>query len=234
MNLEKIIATLNELFSPISIVLYGSRARIDFLPESDYELGLFYPSDKPVLYSDLKQVINKKGVNIYPFDYERFLQGNFDTPFQKTIYKRELIKAGKTLSGVNIQELSTPPITIIDLIEDVRFNSGYALASLISLRNNDPRSSSLLFYKSCLFATRSPIMLHTGKFPYTYDDILRLSKKSIVEEFQDLIEKAYELRKKKGIITSEDIVRNITYINYIIEPMVKAVFEKDKEMVIVG
>lgn len=116
-SLEEIVNKLNQAFSPVSVVLYGSRARTDFLERSDYEIGLFCSQDNPVIWEDVKKVVNEKGINIYPFVYEDFLKGDFDTPFQKTIYKRELIVAGKTLSGENIQGLIPPKIKILILLK---------------------------------------------------------------------------------------------------------------------
>ncbi|MEK6872612.1 MAG: hypothetical protein AABW90_01205 [Nanoarchaeota archaeon] len=112
MNLQEIIQKLNKEFNPVSIVLYGSRARTDFLDRSDYEIGLFCSQNHLVTWNDIIQVVNKRGTNIYPFVYEDFLEGKFDTPFQKRIYAREIIVAGKTLSGKNIQSLSPSEIRI--------------------------------------------------------------------------------------------------------------------------
>ena len=48
--------------------------------------------------------------------------------------------AGKTLSGEKvIEKMKAPQISIIDLIQDLRFNLGYALASVISYRNGDKK-----------------------------------------------------------------------------------------------
>lgn len=232
MELNKIVGELNR-FDPVSILLYGSRARTDFLPESDYEIALFYLHGETVTWADIKRFVDEPGVNIYPFDYENFLKGTFDTPFQKSIYKRELIVSGKTIYGEDIQKLIPPKIQISDLIEDLRFNSGYALASLISLRNNDKKTSSLLFYKSCLFSARSPIMLGTGKFPYTYDDILKLSKEISLDEFQESIEKAYSIRKNKYFVEAKDVLKLITEINDFIEPILKEKYKENKDLVVV-
>lgn len=232
MELENIVKKLNR-FDPVSILLYGSRARKDFLPESDHEIAIFYSHEKNITWADIKRFVNEPEINIYPFDYENFLNGKFDTPFQKAIYKRELIVSGKTIYGEDIQKLTPPQIKISDLIEDLRFNSGYALASLISLRNNDKKTSSLLFYKSCLFSARSLIMLSTGKFPYTYDDIIRFSEEISLNEFQESIERAYSMRKNKFFVEAKDIIKLITEINDFIEPILKEKYKENKDLVII-
>lgn len=232
MKIDEITATLNKHFNPYSIVLYGSRARTDFLERSDYEIGLFYSQESPVGWEEINQRVNEKGVNIYPFCYEDFLNGTFDTPFQKTIFKRELIATGKTLSGINIQELPIPQIKILDIIEDNRFYSARALDALISLRNNDTISASLAFYKSCLFSTRDLIMLKQGEFPYTYDEIAELSKQ-LDNPYNGLVEKAYKLRQTRGNLEARTLIENVTYINTFIEPLLKDAYEKNKDMVVV-
>ena len=100
-------------------------------------------------------------------------------------------------------------------------------------RDNDRNSAYLTFYKSCLFATRSLIMLRTDRFPYTYDDIVLSSREIFVDKFKDLVEKAYQLRQGKGKIEAVDLIRNITFINNFIEPLLKEEYKKDKKMIVV-
>jgi len=232
MLLDEIVSKLHK-FEPVSIVLYGSRARNDFLPESDHEIALFYTSRKDVTWADIKRYVNQPGFDIYPFNYDNFLKGSFDSPFQKTIYKRELIDAGKTLYGEDIQKLPTPSIKMLDLIEDLRFNSGYALASLISLRNGDKQTSSQLFYKSCLFSARSPIMIETGKFPYTYNEILNLSREICLDEFQESIERAYSKRKNRFFVEAKEIIKLISEINNFLEPTIKRKYETEGDVIVI-
>ncbi|MEM2089770.1 MAG: hypothetical protein QXL88_01615 [Candidatus Pacearchaeota archaeon] len=101
--------------------------------------------------------------------------------FSKKIYLRELILAGKTISGEKvIEKMKPPPITIIDLIQDLGFDLGYALASVVSHRNGDKITASTEFYKSCLFGTRTLIILKLRVFPLTYNEILKNSKKLLI------------------------------------------------------
>src|SRR3989344_3259123 len=173
--MKKIDVVLNKIIklcNPTSIFLYGSRARTDFLKRSDFEIGVLIPESRYFSRSDIKKNINIPNVSIYPFKLEDFTKSIIDTPFQKSVYLRELISAGKTLYGKKIIEQMKPPaITIVDIMQDLRFNIGYALASIISHRNHDPKTTSLEFYKSCLFGTRSLLLLKKRKFALTYDEI---------------------------------------------------------------
>jgi predicted nucleotidyltransferase len=227
--MEEIIELLNKHFKPISIFLYGSRARTDFTKRSDFEIGVLFSKDNYVGRSEIKKVISKRrGFNIYPFEYEEFLQEKIDTPFQKKIYLHELILSGKTLAGEKVIEKMKPPqISIIDLIQDLRFNLGYALASVISHRNGDKKTASIEFYKSCLFATRTLIILKSRVFPLTYDEILQNSKKLDLGEYRELVEKAYRIRNDKTEYEEKDLFQNISYLNEFIEPLILEYFEKN-------
>ena len=228
MELQEIIETIDTQLKPVSTILYGSRARTDFLETSDYEIALLFKRENLKTWSDIRDLVNQEGVNIYPFVYEDFLKGKIDAPFQKRIFQRELIVAGKTLSGEKVIENMNPPqIRIIDLIGDLRFNSGYALASVIPFRNIDFETASLLFYKSCLFATRDLVMLEQHKFPTTYDDILRLSEKSNLGIHGELVRKAYDTRMRKSEVEQSDLILNVSYINDHIEPKLLDQYKRD-------
>ena len=233
--MEEIVKLLNQHFEPISIFLYGSRARTDFTKKSDFEIGVLFSKTNYVGRSEIKKVISKKGFNIYPFEYEAFLQGKIDTPFQKNIYLRELILAGKTLSGEKvIEKMKAPQIRVIDLIQDLRFNLGYTLASVISHRNDDNKTASIEFYKSCLFATRDLEILQFRVFPLTYDEILQNSKKLDLREYRELVEKAYNVRNDKTEYEEKDLFQNISYLNEFIEPLLLEFFEKNGNKVLIG
>lgn len=232
--MEEIINLLNEDFKPISIFLYGSRARTDFTERSDFEIGVLFSKENYVGRREIKKVVDKKGVNIYPFEYENFLKGKIDTPFQKKIFLRELILSGKTISGEKIIEKMKPPqISVIDLIQDLRFNLGYALASVISHRNKDKKTASTEFYKSCLFGTRNLIILKLKKFPLTYDEILSLSKKLELEDYKKLVKEAYSVRKGGAEYKNKDLFQNISYLNEFIQPMLLEYFERKGNEVII-
>src|SRR3989344_812913 len=226
--MKEVIELLEKNFKSISIFLYGSRARKDFLKESDFEMGIIFRKKDYVRSGEIRKIVNRKGFNIYPFEYESFIKGMLDTPFQKKIYLRELVLTGKTLSGKKIVEnMKAPQINIIDIIQDLRFNLGYALASIISHRNGDKKTASLEFYKSCLFATRDLEMLKLKVFPLTYEEILRNSKKINLGEYKRLIEKAFKVRNGKDKYEEGELFKNISYINNFIEPFLLKSFEEN-------
>lgn len=215
---EQIAQELLKFTNAKSVFLYGSRARADFYAESDYEIGILMTEDNYIGRAEIKDRLNEKGVNVFPFYYENFVAGNPDTPFQKSIYMREIIEAGKTLAGEKvIENLKTPEIKLLDVIQDVRFNLGYGLAATHSYRNGDNVTASLHFAKSCLLGTRDYIIFKAGKFLISYDDILDASKKMDLKEYRDLPEYAFKIRKGSADIDDKKLFQNISYLNKLIE-----------------
>lgn len=231
---KKIAEEILKLTDAKSVFLYGSRSRSDFYPDSDYEIGVLMEKNKYVSRDEIKNHFNIKGVNIFPFRYEDFVVGNIDTPFQKSIYLREIIEAGKTLAGEKIIEnLKLPEIKLLDIIQDIRFNLGYALASTHSYRNGDNATASLHFAKACLFGTRDYIIFKTGKFLISYDDILQASREIDLEEYQDLPDYAFRLRKREIDIEDKKLFQNISYLNKFIESQMLTVFNSEGNKVLV-
>ena len=233
-KIDNILKKIIKLCNPASIFLYGSRARTDFLKRSDYEIGVLIPENRYITRSQIKKNISVPNINIYPFRLENFSKGVIDTPFQKSIYLRELVLAGKTLYGEKIIEnMKLPTITVVDLIQDLRFNIGYALASVNSHRNNDKRTASLEFYKSCLFGTRNLLILRKKKFALTYDDIYNSSKEINLDIYSRLVKKAYKCRPGKNKYSEHDLFENISYLNRFMEPQLIKYFEKNGNKVVI-
>ncbi len=221
--LKKIIKTCN----PVSVFLYGSRARTDFLNSSDFEIGVLIPADRYIGINEFKKAVGEDGTNVYPFRLEDFKNGIIDTPFQKTIYLRELVSAGKTLYGEKvIENMDAPAITVVDVMQDLRFNMGYALGALISHRHKDFKTASAEFYKSCLFGTRSLLVFKKRKLALSYDEIFSLSKKLDLDIYADLVKTAYDCRVGKAKYSEMDIFQNISYLNNFIEPELVKYFKK--------
>ena len=227
--MKKIDVVLNKIIklcNPTSIFLYGSRARTDFLKRSDFEIGVLIPERSYFSRADIKKNINISNISIYPFKFEDFINGIIDTPFQKSIYLRELISAGKTVYGKKVIDHMKPPaITVVDLMQDLRFNIGYALGALISHRNKDFKTASLEFYKSCLFGTRSLLILKKRKFALTYDEIFSLSKEINLDIYAALVKIAYQCRLGKTKYAETDLFKNISYLNKFIEPELMKYFK---------
>jgi predicted nucleotidyltransferase len=217
-----------------SVFLYGSRAREDFYSGSDYEIGVLMEKEKYMHTSEIKKHFDYEGVNIFPFYYEDFVAGKPDTPFQKSIYMREVVGEGKTLSGEEVIEgLKPPPITLLDVIQDVRFNLGYALAATHSYRNGDNGTASLHLAKSVLFGTRDYIIFKIQQFPISYDDILDNSKDVDLGEYKELPEYAFRLRRREEDIDVKKLFQNISYLNKFIEAELLKTFDETGNIVLI-
>jgi predicted nucleotidyltransferase len=220
---KKILIVLETIFEktkPVSIFLYGSRARGDFKEDSDYEIGVIYDKFK-TSRSELVKMHNLKNLNIYPFDLNEINNYDLDTPFPKVIYLKELIETGKTIFGKNILEnMKSPKIKTIDLIERTAFDIGSAMAAIRSFRNRDLISVSINF-KSALFGARVLEILNLKKFPYTYDEIYETSKELNLEpEYRDLLDNAIKIRNK-GKIEEKYLFKNISFLNKLVMEEVK-------------
>lgn len=217
-----------------SVFLYGSRARDDFYPESDYEIGVLIPREKYIGRSAIRDKFNIKDVNIFPFIYEEFMAQNPDTPFVKSIYLREIILAGKTLAGEEIiKKLMPPQISTTDILQELRFNLGYALAATHSYRNNDVDTASLHMAKSCLFATRDLIVLMTGELPLTYDEIVEKAKTINLGKFESLPQYANQLRRREVGLDEQKLFANISYLNQFVENQIIRTLKTDGDITLV-
>ncbi len=226
-NIQQIISDLLKFTNAKSIFLYGSRARADFYSESDYEIGVLMEKNKYVSRTEIKDYLKTKEVNIFPFIYEDFIAGKADTPFQKSIYMRQIIEAGRTLAGEKIIEnLKPPAISMLDIIQDVRFNLGYALAATHSYRNGDNATASLHLAKSCLFGTRDYIIFKIQEFPISYDEIINASNKLDLGENKELPIYAYKLRKQEVNLDEAILFKNISYLNQFIEKQLLEVYKE--------
>lgn len=224
LNQEELIQQIQETLNPVSTFLYGSRARDDFYSESDYEIGVLMKKDNYTSRGDIKKKFDIDDVNIFPFHYEEFIEGNIDTPFQKNLYIRDLAEGAKTVAGEKVVEnLKKPEIKLLDLIQEVRFNLGYALAATHSYRNGDNATASLHFVKSCLFGTRNFIILKSKKFPISFDEIIEEANKLPLGEYEALPKYAGKLRRREVDLDPNLLFTNISYLNQFIE---KELFKK--------
>ena len=232
-KLEATIKAVTEKFDPISIFLYGSRARTDSLSRSDYEVGVLYKRDKKISRSELKEINPYKDVVLYPFEYEDFLAYKIDTPFPENIYFRELIETGKTLYGEKvIENLEPPKITTLDLLQRIRFDTGFALAAILSKRNGDEITAATEFPKSCLFGVRCLIILDTKNFPLTYDDIYEQSKKLDLGEYREVVDHAFAVRKGEKI-DENFLYRNVSLLNKVIKNRILELLRKDGDKILI-
>lgn len=212
-NVKKALKNIFEITKPISIFIYGSRARTDFKTRSDYEVGALYLKQNKPRRSEIAKLHNIKGMNVYPFLIEDLEKYNLDTPFPKAIYLRELIGSTKTVFGEKVLEkMEVPEIKLIDLLERAAFDVATAFAAFRSFKTKDLITTSINF-KSVLFGTRVLEILELKKFPFTYDEIFELSKElNLSPEYKALIEHAYKVRKGEQI-QEQFLYTNISFLN---------------------
>lgn len=217
-----------------SVFLYGSRARSDFCEDSDYEIGVLTHGDKYVRRSDMKERFDLPNISIFPFIYEDFIAGSLDTPFVRSIFLNDIIRAGKTIAGEQIVENLKPPrVEMIDTLQEVRFNLGYALAATHSYRNGDAKTASLHFVKSCLFGTRSYVVVKSRTFFVAYEEILNSSKTLDLGEYQDLPIYAHELRLNKVELDEKNLFQNISYLNKLIGADILSAYNKEGNITLI-
>lgn len=230
MSQDRIITdTISALgqFKPRSIFIYGSRGRGDFKEDSDYEIGVIFDDDKYVSRSEIHAAISNPTVKAYSFKWSELLNGAFGRVFQKSIYLREIIMGGKTISGEDlIVQVPPPPITTLDLIQRIRFDIGMALAALLSFRAGDEQTSMEEFSKSCFFGVRCLEILELNTFPLGYDEIYEMSSKVIKEpNYLEVIEAAHKLRDEGLVADIDTLYENISLLDSFIEPKILKSFE---------
>lgn len=224
-EVEKALKNIFEITKPVSIFIYGSRARTDFKTTSDYEVGAIYLRAEKPRRSEIAKLHNVDGMNIYPFTMEDIENYNLDTPFPKAIYLRELIGSSKTVFGKEILEkMELPEIKLTDLLERIAFDIATAFAAYRSFKTNDQITAAINF-KSALFGVRVLEILELKKFPFTYDEIFELSKElNLSSEYQALIEHSYQVRQGEKI-EEKFLFTNITFLNQVISKKIRQELE---------
>lgn len=213
-----------------SVFLFGSRARGEGLESSDWELAALFRSENLIAENDLRHIAAvPDNVRLYPYDHELFLRGEIVVPFQRALYLRELRVTGKTLMGERVVEtFSPPPITLVDLLCDLKFCLGRASAALVSFRRQDVVTAASLLFKSCIFATRDWVTFTRRHFPATYHEI----SESNVPGHSELIVKAYSMRA--GARPDADLLlNNIYYINRFVEKQIEAEYRQRGDFVLI-
>ncbi len=224
-----------EQSKPVSIFVYGSRARTDYKESSDFEVGALFNRDKKWGRSQLATLHDVSGLNIYPFVLEDFSEYKLDTPFPRAVYLRELMSGAKTIKGEKIIEnMELPEIKISDLLEVATFQLAYALGAVLSSRQKDWVTTSIEFTKSALFGARALVVLEKGKFPLSYDDIYSESQNlELDEDSKTVIQHVIDLRKG-GEIKPELLYKNLTFLNQIVYAKIKAQFLGGDRIILPG
>ena len=234
-DIEAIFDKIYEQAKPVSIFVYGSRARGDYKKDSDYEVGVLFERDKKWGRRELKQLHNLDNLNLYPFVYEDFIKYSLDTPFPRAVYLRELLDGAKTVRGKKIAgDMKLPAVRVSDLLEVGTFQIAYALGAVLSSRQEDWVTTSIEFTKSVLFGARVLVVLETKKFPLEYGEIVEQALKLELEpQFRDLIKHAIEVRKGAKIDPLQ-LYTNITFLNQVVLQRVKDKLKRDDEIFLKG
>lgn len=213
-DIQILLKKIYDEFNPESIFLYGSKARTDWVKNSDYEVGILYLSNNKISRSELKKTNPIKNLHLYPFNYDEFLTNDLDTPFPKVVYMWGLITKSKTLYGKKIVEnLKLPNITLIDLLEEAVFQLSRAYSAVLSERENDLVNAQAGFSKSALYSARVLLLLENSEFPIEYDQIMKKSLKlPVEEEYKFLIKHAYDVRLG-ATLDLQMLYKNISFIN---------------------
>lgn len=224
-----VISALQALakFNPKSVFLYGSRGRGDAKPDSDYEIGVVFDDDKYVQRSDIQAAIASPQVKAYPFKWSELRDGAFGFVFQKSLYMREIVKGGKTIAGEDLLgQIAVPPITTLDLVQDIRFYVARALDAMVVFREGHTELGAEIFSKSCFLGLRCLEILELKTFPVGYDEIYELSGKVVTEpEYRAVIEAAYALRKGGQMPSIDVLFKNISLLDTFIEPKIIEAFK---------
>jgi hypothetical protein len=192
-----------------SVFLYGSRARGDNLPDSDWELGVIFDTERYIPRRELAP-LQTDGVVIYPFRYNELSAGMADVPFTRSIWLTELISAAKTIGGDEvIHKIPLPEITAFDIVSDNSFYKARSLDAMIAQREGHNSLARDLFVKSALLGARALILAEGLEFPKNYPDIVRIAKPLLDTDSQAILSRALEVRAEKSTLTADETFDNI-------------------------
>lgn len=226
-RLQEVISRVQGKYNPVSMFLYGSRARNDFLDDSDYEVGVLYKAGNKVSRLELKELNPYNNIVLYPFEYESILGYKPDTPFPERIYLRDLVESAKTLAGEDVMGKMKPPaIRAIDVLQTLVFHTGMALAAILSYRQGDFITARAEFSKSVLFSTRCLVLVEVGEFPLSYGAIQEKSRALDIADYREVLQHAIEVRKGAEINQSL-LFKNLSFQNQLIKPRILEVIERE-------
>ncbi len=232
-KIEEVLRKIVKETGPVSIFVYGSRAKGDFKEDSDYEVGVIYKKDNYTPRRELMKMYSLDNLNIFPFLYDDFVSYQIDTPFPRAIYLRDVIMGGKTFSGEKIvEDTKAPEIKLSDLLEEVAFQQAYALAATHSFKQGDLVTCSTHFTKSLLYGVRVLEIIQNNKFPLTFDEIVAESKAlKLGGEAGDIIQHAINIRNgaKPEI---DKLYANISFLNTVVQQKVKAELQKGDRVIL--
>jgi predicted nucleotidyltransferase len=95
-SIQNVVSTIVEKINPLKIVLFGSRARGDARPDSDFDVCVFLPSPDLDPWIRLKLDIDEKPLTLFILDLVEY--SNLNADFQANISKE-----GATLYELKVQ-----------------------------------------------------------------------------------------------------------------------------------
>lgn len=234
-SLVRTIEVIRTQSRPISIFLYGSRARNDFLQQSDYELGVFYAKEEMISEETLHSMAELPNeYHIYPYEIKSFIAGTLNIPFEESIFIKSMVTCGKTISGEQtIENIDPPPIKVVSLLREIKFQLGRASDAIVCFGSGDKELSARIFMKSCLWGTRCLVILKTGCFPVSYSEIVEKSLSLDLEEYAEMPQKGLVAREI-GKIEKSDLLRNVWYLNRLIERQILDLYQKAGDQILIG
>lgn len=216
-EIRELVDVISDKTKPVSVFLYGSRARDDFLPTSDYEIGVLYRADSKWHRYQLAELHDLEQVNVYPFVYEDLMDYEIDTPFPRQVYLYELIDSAKTLAGKNvIENLVQVKLGRVDLLEAVNFELGYAMSAVLSWRNGDEKTARAVFTKAVLYGVKILLMVRQGEWVVDYGRAFALvGGLELHDRFAGLVSEAMRVREG-GELEPARLFDAITFLNQVV------------------
>ncbi len=192
-----------------SVFLYGSRARGDYLPDSDWEMGVIFDEEKYISRRELAP-LQADGIVIYPFKYAELTVGIADVPFTRSIWLTELITTAKTIGGEEVtNNIPLPEITVFDIIADNSFYKARSLDAMIAQREGHDSLARDLFVKSAFLGARGLLLAEGLQFPKSYLEIVHAATPLLDTESQTILDRALTIRMNKETVTANETFDNI-------------------------
>ena len=162
---------------PLSVFLYGSRARGDAGPSSDFEFAAVYRDEDLVSRSQLivseeKLATVNNRIAIYPFRVSDLVEGRVDAPFPAAIFLNEVHETAVGLLGPSPQDIFAPPsVRVSDAVVDCFLVAGRALAGLDAVRAGELAVAACQARKSRYTALRIAVLVRQGDLIHRAADL---------------------------------------------------------------
>jgi len=99
---------------------------------------------------------------------------------------------------------------------------GRTYSAVVSSGQNDLESAKDGFTKSGLYGLQLLIMAKTGELVSSYNELKEKSKDLIPEEFGELVDHIFDVRKGRVTIKFPLLYKNISFLNRVVLPAIKS------------